>query len=355
MTAPRKRPLFLYVLKKPSVGIALCIVILFSALLLFSCETRLSAVKEESRTHPSAGTVRYSIIYIINGEGSNLYHDEEGRALFADIQMLKQAGEIARTAPETEVFIFYLKPTGLHRARGKLYYYRKRLLKKSVMRYTVNSGMSDAVSSLLEFYKKHSLRYREPGANSRWRSFFFYFGHEIQGGENPVAPGTAGLFTADDLADALCRLNTCFGVDGYGFDLVIVSACNSGTPGIIGRIAPFTRYIIASPGTLYLAHISTESFKYVREIEKTGMYRFALRASRYAFERLTRMTNTAVTVALYDTTKIAPNIATVEALCNPEKRQNTGGAAQGITVFYRPPLFGRGKEKTEHSGWEGIR
>jgi len=136
----------------------------------------------------------------------------------------------------------------------------------------------------------------------------------------------------------------------------------------------------------------------VREIEKTGTYRFALRAARYAFERLTHMTNTAVTVAVYDTAKIIPYIAAVEALCQPEEWEDTVKATsekigesacpareegkgitvntkkmdsvpeyydcaenpgyreevmeKGVTVFYRPPLFGRGKGKTKHSGWE---
>ncbi len=399
MTVEKKRFLFsctrskLFVFAAPTAA-----VILFSFLFLFSCETQ-SALK--AGTPSTQGRTRYSIIYVINGEGSNLYHDEEGRPLFADVQMLKQAKEIAREASETEVFIFYLKPVRLHQPRGKLYYYRNRLSKKSVKRYTLHSGISEEISSWLEFYKKHSLRFQEPGVNSRWRSFFFYFGHELQEGKSPVSQGPAYLFTADNLAHVLRGLNADFGGDGYGFDLVIVSACNSGTPGIIGRIIPCARYIIASPEPLHLSHISTEPFKNVGEIEKKGTFQFVMGAARYAFERLTHMTNTAVTVAVYDSARVIPYIATVEALCMPGKRGNPGGMSsekidrsacgpgeegknstvaekktsgipeyydcaenpefredvmdKGVTVFYRPPLFGRGKGKTEHSGWECIR
>jgi len=399
VTVEKKRFLFSCAPSKPFVFAApVAAVFLFSFLFLFSCETQ-SALKTGAPL--TQGRTRYSIIYVINGEGSNLYHDEEGRALFADAQMLKQAKEIALEASETEVFIFYLKPAKLHQARGKLYYFRKRLSKKSVIRYTLHSGMSEEISSWLEFYKKYSLRFQEPGVNSRWRSFFFYFGHELQEGKNPVSQSPAYLFTADDLAHALCSLNADFGVDGYGFDLVIVSACNSGTPGIIGTIIHYARYIIASPEPLHLSHISTEPFRNVGEIEKKGTFQFVKGTARYAFERLTRMTNTAVTVAVYDSARVISYIATVEALCMPEKRGDAGGMSfeqidrrscgpgeegkdatgatieassipeyydcaenpgfredvmgQGVTVFYRPPLFGREKGKTEHSGWECIR
>lgn len=399
MTVEKKRFLFSCTRAKPFVFAApAAAVILFSFLFLFSCETQ-SALK--AGTPSTQGRTRYSIIYVINGEGSNLYHDEEGRPLFADVQMLDQAKEIAREASETEVFIFYLKPAGLHQARVKLYYYRNPISKKSVMRYTLHSGRSEEISSWLEFYKKHSLRFQEPGVNSRWRSFFFYFGHELQEGKNPGSQGPMHLFTTDDLADALSCLSADFGVDEYGFDLVIVSACYSGTPGIIGRIIPYARYIIASPEPLHLSHISTEPFKNVGEIEKKGTFQFVMGAARYAFERLTHMTNTAVTVAVYDSARVIPYIATVEALCMPGKRGNYGGMPpekidqsacgpgeegkdftgatieasgvpeyydcaenpgfredvmeKGVTVFYRPPLFGRERGKTEHSGWECIR
>ena len=50
--------------------------------------------------------LRYSVIFIIHGDGNYLYHDSRGNAHRADEEALIEATMVAEQNPQAEVFIF---------------------------------------------------------------------------------------------------------------------------------------------------------------------------------------------------------------------------------------------------------
>jgi hypothetical protein len=203
---------------------------------------------------------------------------------------------------------------------------------------------------------------------------FLYFGHEIPefGGVGYDASYPDRSFTVDDLAEGLKRL-TC---DSDKFDLIVLSTCFSGTPHTVAALAPYGRYIVASPGNLHLSYFDLYPLERLDVGLADGdVSAFARKFSRFAFGRLAEYVQTAITVAVYDVERVSGFLESVGSIYDHDLIALTGkspasvehfdcaedpayvlpGMSEGVELFYRPPRFGRSKHTESHSGWECSR
>ena len=135
---------------------------------------------------------------------------------------------------------------------GTFYYYRHgRLLAEES--YWRDQGQS-RFDPEMELYN----RFRAEESPELVR-LFLYFGHEIPefGGAGYDASYKNRTFTVDDLADGL----KCITRDSTKVDLVVLSTCFSGTPRTIAALAPYARYVIASPDNLHLSYFDLSPFE----------------------------------------------------------------------------------------------
>jgi hypothetical protein len=343
-----------------------CVALLF---LLFSCRsvspTQQGIPLEETHVPPP----RYSIIFIIHGDGAYLFFDPDGNAHRADEEALGGAIRVAEHNPQAEVFIFHERPKKhallfFPLPDGKFYHYRDgRLLAEESYRRNQGSSRFDTEAMLYD-------KFRTTGQPQPMR-FFLYFGHEIPeyDGLGYDASYAHRTFTVRDLADGLKRATG----DSTKFDLVVLSTCFNGTPHTIAALAPYAQVIVASPDNLHRSYFDLHPF------ERLGVglqYRdtaaFARAFARQAFDRLSEDIQTTITVAVYDVDRVQGYLHTVEPAYSHTlatiQEQSTGffehsdcaddtayalpEMSEGVDVFYRPPRFGRSKHKQNHSGWE---
>jgi hypothetical protein len=315
------------------------------------------------------GQTRYSLVFIIHGDGDYLYHNARGEARRADEDVLARAQAIAKKLPNAEVTIFheiarrhvlFLVP----RHDGRAFYYRQgQLLGKTS--YWRDQGDSR--------FAPEARLYREfTGAQSNPPvRLFLYFGHElpelnVQGYD---ASYPERRVTIGDLAEGL---RTFTGASGK-IDLVVLGTCFGGTPHTIDAIAPYARTIIASPEDLHLSYFDLEPLATL-DISPSGDHditTFAARFARNAFERLTSEVQTAASVVVYDvnaTNAFRRSVAgdydrtltmangmpasANHCDCADDSTYARPGMSNGLTVLYRAPRFGRMKNDRHHSGWE---
>jgi hypothetical protein len=153
----------------------------------------------------------------------------------------------------------------------------------------------------------------------------------------------------------------------------VLSTCFNGTPHTIAALAPYGRYIIASPDNLHLSYFDLGPFEQLDVGLPVGdVSVFAKMFAQHAFERLTEDIQTAVTVAVYDVDSVQGFLHSVDSVydhalttlkgqtpasiehcdCAEDPAYILPGMSEGVDVFYRPPRFGRLKHKESHSGWE---
>ena len=339
------------------------------ALFLFSC----SSIPPSHRTTPPGDEgglpPRYSIVCIIHGDGGYLYHDARGDAHRADEVTLAKAKTVAERNTQAEVFIFHERRRRhfllfFPRRDGTLYYYRHgRLLAEES--YWRDRGQL-RFDPEMELYN----RFRVEESPELVR-LFLYFGHEIPefGGAGYDASYKNRTFTVDDLAGGLKRITR----DSTKVDLVVLSTCFSGTPRTIAALAPYVRYVIASPDNLHLSYFDLRPFERLDiGLREGDVSRFANVFARHAFDRLTEDIQTAVTVVVYDVDRVQGFLNSVGSIyddaltalkgktpasiehcdCAEDPAYALPGMNEGIAVLYRPPRFGRLKHKKSHSGWE---
>ena len=366
-----KSPLHRYVVSAthaqamPIVDVA-CVTL---AVLLFSCSSIPPARRAIPMGDEGSAPSRYSIVCIIHGDGDYLYHDTHGDAHRADESTLAKAKAVAERNTQAEVFIFHERRRThrllfFPRRDGTLYYYRQgRFLAEES--YWRDQGQS-RFDPEMELYN----RFRVEESPGLVRSFL-YFGHEIPefGGSGYDASYKNRTFTVDDLADGLKRITG----DSTKIDLVVLSTCFSGTPRTIKAVAPYARYVIASPDNLHLSYFDFGPFAQMdiglREGDVSG---FANSFAHHAFDRLTEDIQTAITVVVYDVDRVRGFLSSVDSIYDrtlttlqgttPESSEHCDcaddpayalpGMNEGIAVFYRPPRFGRLTQKESHSGWE---
>jgi hypothetical protein len=74
-------------------------------LLLFSCSS-ISLYQQSALQQETVLPLRYSIVFIIHGDGNYLYHDTRGNEHKADEDAFVKATKVAMQNPLAEVFIF---------------------------------------------------------------------------------------------------------------------------------------------------------------------------------------------------------------------------------------------------------
>jgi hypothetical protein len=339
------------------------------ALFMFSCSALSPVHRETPSGEDGAAPPRYSIVCIVHGDGGYLYHDPSGQAYRADEKILAQAKTVAERNPQAEVFIFHEKRKKhfllfFPRHDGEFYYYRygRLFIQESYRRDQSQSRFDPEVELYHRFHTKARLQPVK---------LFLYFGHGIPefGGTGYDASYPDRTFTVNDLADGLQSLTP----DSSKFDLLVLATCYNGTPHTISTLAPYARYVIASPENLHLSYFDLRPFESLDIALQDGdLPVFARQFARQAFDRLTEDVLTAVTVAVYDVERVREYLQSVENVydstlitlqgeppallehgdCAEDSIYALPGMSEGVEIFYRPPLFGRWKLKQSHSGWE---
>ncbi len=310
---------------------------------------------------PLAGPLRYSLVFVIHGDANYLFHDEGGRPREADQVALEKARAVARANPEAEVFVFHQHDRrGVVRENGTVELYRNAAM-ISKTGYRRDSGGMQAEIALYR-------RLAGAGDGADVRRVFLYFGHQVpelpQPGYHASIPRAA--FGLRSLAD---------GIEGFlpagsRFDLAVLSTCNNGTPTAVTALAPRARYLVASPADLHLSHMATAALHHLERREPTEAGLLADDVARDAFLDLTQRVATIVTVSVYDLDMLAPQVSEATAelearlagdrpleLCDCAEDPALAWVARsrGVTVYYRPPRFGRERDKETHSGLECFR
>ncbi|HLP15302.1 MAG TPA: hypothetical protein VK470_03525 [Bacteroidota bacterium] len=338
---------------------------------LLSCSSGDVASRDvQGRESGANAPLRYSFVYYIHGDGEYLYHDRHGVSVRADEVTVAEARRIAEQQASAEVFIFHAKPKRhtlfvFPKSDGEMFYYRNgRLAGHEEYRREVETA---AFARESEFYRRYLGTDRETAAR-----MFLYFGHEIPefDGEGYNASYEDRPFTVDTLAAWLRELTG----GRRGFDCVVLSTCYNGTPHIVSSIAPYTRYIVASPDNLHLSYFSILSLGQLPDSATSDASIAALTTTfaRSAFETLVQSVQTAVSVAVYDAVRVQPYLRSVGAAyertldavhhlpetqrgrcdCAGIREFDLPDMATGVEILYRPPRFGQSKQTAGHSGWE---
>jgi hypothetical protein len=325
-------------------------------LLAVSCRTVDAALE------PPTGPVRYALVFVIHGDGSYLFHDENGEPRQADQVALERARATALANPEAEVFVFHQHTRrGLSRKNGTLELYRNAALVSRRDYRRGDSGMEPENT----LYRNLS----RLGHSADVRRIFLYFGHQVperaQPGYNDSIPQAP--FDVERLAGGIGG----FLSPGNRFDLVVLSTCNNGTPTVVAALAPLARYLVASPADLHLSHLTTGTLHHLERSQPLDTGLLAGELALTAFRELAARVATIVTVSVYDMDTLAPRLAAAAADlkarleaanglpefydCGQDPRLSWLAGLPGVTIHYRPPRFGRERNKESHSGLECFR
>jgi len=322
----------------------------------------------------TAAVPQYSIVCMIHGDGEYAYHDTSGNEHRADDDAMTAMTRVAAMNPRAEVFIFRAKQRQhvlfFPRKDGELSYYRNGLLVARES-YWRDDGPSYFTAET-ELYHRYGQQFRERRERPA-TTMFLYFGHEIpeSGGKGYDESYPDRPFSVSDVAAGLRG----FAGPEAKFDLLVLSTCFGGTPYTIGEVGVCARTIIASPENLHLSYFD------IRPLERLDMTLregdvdpFARRFARHAFECLTRHIQTAVSVVVYDVDSVRGYVRSVRAEddrlqaallrddavpasgiehvdCADVPAYASASMSKGVTVLYRPPHFGRWRDKLRHSGW----
>ncbi len=339
---------------------------------LSSCSVAPPIQREVPQLEEGAAVTRYSIIFVIHGDGEYLYHDTTGNEYNADEEALEEAQSVAQQNPCAEVFIFHRKYKRhfllfFPLRDGEFYYYRNGKLVANELYWRDQEYSS--FEPEIEFFK----RFRVGGQHEMVR-MFLYFGHEIPeyGGAGYDESYPARTFNVQDVAS---ELND-FTPDSTKFDLMILSTCFGGTPHTIGTLGSYSRTIIASPENLHLSYFDFHLLERLDiGLQDGDVPAFAIRFAQQAFDQLAENVQTAVSVAVYDVDRVQKFLRSAQivydsALTKIKREPRTSMSTidhcdcadlpgfalptitEGVAVLYRPARFGRLKQKKNHSGWE---
>ncbi len=310
----------------------------------------------------------YSVIFLIHGDGDYLYHTKNGEKLNADEVTFAKAKSLARKLNRGEVFIYYYKRNKISLPFSSAKDEEILIFKNGVPALKTSLERDENFSSLKE---EADLFNRYSTVKPAGKEIFLYFGHQIPEfdgrGYNESYPKLN--FTADSLTKGFNR----FLSNNKKFDLTILSTCSNGTPGIVNILSPYTKFIIASPELLHLSYFDFSKLNLLQENINDSTLANAVAKS--SFEHLKQKTETIISAVVYDVKKVMPYVKEVyknystyiknlEKITEPEieyfdcgedslfKKENI---SEGVTIFYRPPMFGKNANKKSHSGWECMR
>lgn len=329
-------------------------------------------MSESQQDLGSAYEIKYSLVFIIHGDGDYLYHDTSNNDYDADEETLINAKKAAMENPNAEVFIFHQKPRTnflffFPRKDGEFYYYRNGKL------ITNESYWRDQEKSNFDAEAEYYNRFHVVNQNKLIK-MFLYFGHEIPefGGAGYDESYPDRTFNIDELAIGLKRLTT----DSSPFDLTILSTCFGGTPNTISKLGSFSKIIIASPENLHLSYFDLSPLEKLDiSLQDDDVLSFSKRFAQQTFDKLTRNIQTEVSVVVYDVEKVQKFLnsikddykMTLNSLkgmtqaklteikhcdCADIPAYQISTISNGVDVLYRPAKFGRAKNKQSHSGWE---
>jgi hypothetical protein len=320
----------------------------------------------------SENETKYSLIFVIHGDGDYLYHDTSSKEYIADEEVLINAKNVALQNPNAEVFIFHQKPRKhflffFPIRDGEFYYYRNGQLLVNELYWR------DQEYSNLDFEVAAFQRFRTVDQSNKI-SMFLYFGHEIPefDGKGYDESYPDRTFNIDNLSDGLKGFTS----DSSKFHLTILATCFGGTPYTINKLGSYSKYIIASPENLHLSYFDLQSLERLNVgLQDGDVLIFAKRFARQSFDKLTSNILTEVSVVVYDVEKAQNYLNAVHdnyetTLTSLKKMTSTeleevehcdcadipayqlSSMNKGVDVFYRPARFGRTKNKQIYSGWE---
>lgn len=333
----------------------------------------------------------YSLLFVIHGDANYVFHDTVGVVHHANEDVLARAQAVALANPQAEVFIFHDKPLRktlflFKQHDGEFYYYRNGELvamreywrDAGTSRFSVQGALYDAYRSRLD-----------TNASKGITRMLLYFGHEIPefDGQHYDESYPDSTLTINKFSNALRSFtnqehgtgnpehgtgNPKLGTSSQYFDLIVMSTCYNGSPHSIAALAPYTRYIIASPTSLHLSYFDLEKFRHLEQtFGGNSMKVFAQRVAESAYDRLSASVQTVVGVSVYDIALVIPYTNSIaEKYSQTIAKMNTNPNAtiahcdcadlapfnnplmhNGVQVLYRAPLFGRDANKILHSGW----
>ncbi len=342
------------------------------AVLLSSCGAELPVQRAAQENDVGVQATAYSIVCVIHGDGDYLYHDTGGNEYRADEVALAEAQRVALRNPHAEVLIFHQRPRRhflffFPLRDGTFYCYRNgRLIANDV--YWRDQEESP-LKTEMGLYRRLSAG-NQPGMVS----LFLYFGHEVP--EFDGAGYDASYPDRPLTVPGFARGVRSFRADSSRFDILLLSTCFGGTPYTVGALGTAARYIVASPENLHLSYFDMRPLERLdagfRDVDVPG---FAKRYAGLAFDTLKEHIQTTVSVAVYDVDRVqkflrayqgvyeqtmnsvksagqVPMAAMEHCDCADLPSVMPATTSDGVDVFYRPPRFGRSKEKQHHSGWE---
>ncbi len=320
---------------------------------------------------PMAKEIKYSLVFVIHGDASYLYHDQEGKEKYADREMVRQAIDVATDLDQAEVFIYHQKPKKrflffFTKDKSVFYHYKNgRLVEKG------NYAREHSVSTLkteAQHYQDASNRRHETNTSDAIETIMFYYGHEI-----PILPErgyhasfSEVHFSHQEFARALGNF---FPDEIKPIDLLVLSTCRGGNPVVVSALAPLTRFLIASPENLHLSYLDADLLPKALADDNRSMFEKSLQFTEQAFQRLERRTQTVVTVALYDIDEVVSYADSISKYFYQEVNRypetslhveymdckNDSPPLKGVNIFFRAPRFGRSSSKSLHSGWKCMR
>ncbi|MBK7631199.1 MAG: hypothetical protein IPJ23_10965 [Ignavibacteriales bacterium] len=341
-------------------------------LILSSCSANIQVLEESHSALDSLLETKYSIIFIIHGNGDYLYHDNNNNKYEADEETLAEAIRIAKKNSYAEVFIFHQKPCQsflffFPLKDGEFYYYRngQLIVNELYWRDQEKSNLNFEVDAYHRFSKANQ---------SNLIKMFLYFGHEIPefGGVGYDESYSDRTFTIADLTKGLNDFTS----DSSKFDLTILAACFGGTPYTINKLGKYSRTIIASPENLHLSYFDLHSFEQLDiNLNDGDVQSFANKIAQQSFEKFTNNLQTEVSVVVYNVEKVQNYLNSVQkdydttlsrlntmtlidqlrvdhCDCADIPSYKTSTINNGVDVYYRSARFGRSKNKINHSGWE---
>ncbi|MFZ1290572.1 MAG: clostripain-related cysteine peptidase [Melioribacteraceae bacterium] len=342
---------------------------------LFSCRSISSEKNEWQAAEESGIKLKYSMVFVIHGDGDYIYHNSIGTEFNADETALANAKRVAEQNPNAEVFIFHQRPKQkflffFPQRDGEFYYYRRGRLIKNIL-YWRDQEKSNFDTEVSLYHQFHTVNLLE------MLNLFLYFGHEIPEfnglGYDESYPDRT--FTINDIANGLKDFTRNF----QQYDLLVLSTCFGGTPYKIGELGQFAQYIISSPENLHLSYFNLHSLHQLDFTFQDGdVFTFAKKFASEAFDSLAKDIQTAVSVAVYDVNRTEKYLKSVQkiydsTLINLKGTEESSIATtehcdcaeipkyvlpmmtDGVNIFYRPANFGRTKYKQYHSGWECLR
>lgn len=340
--------------------------------ILSSCSSDIVLMSESQQDLGSAVEIKYSLVFVIYGDGDYSYHDTSDNNYNADEETLINAKKAAMENPKAEVFIFHQKPRTnflffFPQKDGEFYYYRngKLIANESYWRDQEKSNFDIETAYYNQFHVVNQ---------NKLIKMFLYFGHEVPefGGAGYDESYTDRTFNIDDLAIGLKGLTT----DSSLFDLTILSTCFGGTPYTISKLGSSSKIIIASPENLHLSYFDISALERLDVNLKDGdVQAFAKHFAKQSFDKLTKSIQTEVSVVVYDVEKVQKflnsikddynktlnslkgmtqaNLAEIKHCdCADITAYQISTISNGVDVLYRPAKFGRSKNKQSHSGWE---